>query len=147
MTAHDESNLALYVASRIDDLSANIFAKKQQTYGQDQTGQRSDHWMASMSRMSVLLFCSLALSTAQGQAGDCAPPPTPVRDISAERFYTDAQYSVADDSANARNKDSLVELDGQLRKVINDSNAWLAKLDEWSPLPGQGRGTEPKRYA
>ncbi len=62
-------------------------------------------------------------------ATGCEAPPPAVKDISAERFYIDAKYSVADENAILRNKVALQELDNGLRAIITRSDRWYAKHD------------------
>jgi poly(beta-D-mannuronate) lyase len=56
----------------------------------------------------------------------CEEPPSPVRDIIADRFYVDTASSIADKAIIARNKTALANLDRTLIAIIAMADKGLA---------------------
>ena len=62
-------------------------------------------------------WLSLVLMTPSLVHAACEPPPPPVRDISAYRFYVDTASSITDKTIMARNRNSLATLDRTLNMI------------------------------
>ena len=60
---------------------------------------------------------SCALLTPSPVRAACEPPPPPIRDISAYRFYVDTASSITDKTIMARNRGSLATLDRTLTAI------------------------------
>lgn len=79
-----------------------------------------------MLRKLATACAAFALLTAvPALAADCGEPPPAVRDIKADRFYTDAASSVPDQTIIDANKASLAALDKPLVSMIRKSDAAL----------------------
>jgi len=76
-------------------------------------------------RPALAVFALLALVGAPARA-QCPEPSPVVRDISAERFYTDPANSIPDPVIVARNKASLAPLDRALSAIVKLSDKALA---------------------
>jgi poly(beta-D-mannuronate) lyase len=78
--------------------------------------------------LRVFLFLlALGVAPSLSTAADpCHEPPAAVTDITSERFYTDPANSVADPSAEARNKASLRVLDEFVAAVVRMSDKAVA---------------------
>ena len=81
--------------------------------------------LVSLSRSWAALAAVLASAAPGAASAGCPAPAAVVRDISAERFYTDAASSVVDPQIVARNKASLKALDDTLRPIIRASDRAL----------------------
>lgn len=79
----------------------------------------------------------LALVGGPAFATSCGEPPAAVRDIKADRFYTDAASSVPDQAIIDANKAALAALDKPLVTMIKLSDAGLAGDASASRCAGQ----------
>lgn len=68
--------------------------------------------------LSACLFASPALAA-------CEDPPTPVRDIIADRFYVATAKSAAENAIVARNRSALATLDSTLNNILNMTDRFL----------------------
>jgi len=68
---------------------------------------------------------ALILSTlAQGAASACEAPPPVVRDIDANRYYSDKHNSIVDPVLKARNEAAVKPVNDYLDGVARSANAW-----------------------
>lgn len=71
----------------------------------------------------------LALFLAHGAAYACAPPPPPVHDIDANRYYTDARSSIVDPALKARNEAAVKPVNDYLDTIARAASKWQAASD------------------
>jgi hypothetical protein len=76
--------------------------------------------------LSELVGLIALLYPLSGAAADCPKPGPNVRDIIADRFYTDEASSRVDKTIVAKNKASLAALDTNLRPIIDFSDKAMA---------------------
>ena len=77
---------------------------------------------------ALLAFAAL-LALGQGSAQACGAAPAPVRDIDANRYYTDARSSIVDPVLKARNEAAVKPVNDYLEEVARAANAWQRKRD------------------
>lgn len=88
-------------------------------------GARNTH--PTVSRLASLLAPLLALAAAGAQA--CSPASPAVRDIDANRYYTDTRSSVIDPVLKARNEAAVKPVNDYLESVARSANDWQVKRD------------------
>ncbi|HEY5800734.1 MAG TPA: alginate lyase family protein [Burkholderiaceae bacterium] len=77
----------------------------------------------------TILACAAMLLAVTAQAVPCGTPPPAVRDIDANRYYTDAQSSIIDPALKARNEAAVKPVNDYLETVARAANAYQAKRD------------------
>ncbi|SFC07529.1 alginate lyase family protein [Massilia yuzhufengensis] len=75
------------------------------------------------------IAAALLLALGQGSALACEAPPPPVRDIDANRYYTDARSSIIDPVLKARNEAAVKPVNDYLEVVARAADAWQRKQD------------------
>lgn len=73
--------------------------------------------MTNFSIFFVASLCSLLLPPA-AHAAECDPAPLPLRDITANSFYTDAHHSIVDPDRHAENIASVKPFEDYGRRVV-----------------------------
>ena len=68
----------------------------------------------------------LALLLAPGAVFACAPPPPPVHDIDANRYYVDSRSSIVDPALKARNEAAVKPVNDYLGVVARAASDWQA---------------------
>jgi poly(beta-D-mannuronate) lyase len=89
---------------------------------------------ASQRRTSGICAALVVLALGQGSALACDSPPPAVRDIDANRYYTDARSSIIDPVLKARNEAAVKPVNDYLEEVARAANAWQVTRD-----PAQAR--------
>ena len=94
--------------------------------------------------MRTIALCLIALAAGPVLA-DCPAPPSPVRDIKAQGYYTDVKSSIVDEEKRRQNIEMTKPLDEFLRQIAEWSDngrgecaaAWLAGWARGGALQGE----------